>query len=208
MPAFFVHFGASSMASRLGNFEGHAFPEALVAQVQFPEDDIVKEVWDHRLSTVLATIRVEGDHPSGFYGAILRGVFGMKKPGHADVLALQKRILMVFLENWKDVKFRSVTWGLPEMNKYRDGRVKFLLEALVQDWLGERETVSEIRSLTIELCARAFDFQIGVVRVDNKRNLGLTVFGDFSRPRVYVACNGLERHLQKFYFFKRGWYII
>jgi len=203
IPVFFVHYVASSMAIRLGDFQGHAFPEPL--SEEFPDENIIKEVWGRRLDTHLASARVDSDHPSGFFGVLLRGVFGMKRPVAGDVLALRKRLVTCFLDNWSQTKFRTIVWELPEMNKYRSGRVKFLLDILVQDWLGQNAGCQpSISRLAIDLCARAFDIQIGVVRVDSQRNLGLTVYGDFTRQRVYVACNGLERHHQRFYFFTKG----
>ena len=205
MPIFFVHNVAFNMAARIGNFEGLSFEEPLRDLFHDLDETIdIKEVWGHRLDTGLKTARVEGDHLSCFFGAILRGIFGKKKPCAGDVLAVRKRVLTMLLENWRETKFRTIVWGLPEMNKYRDGRVKFLLESMVRDWLGEGRTAPEIGRLAIDLCARAFSIQIGVVRVDKTRNLGMTVYGDFTRPRVYIACNGLERHLQKFYYFCKG----
>ena len=205
MPILFVHNVAFAMAARLGDFKGLSFEEPLGEHLLLFDETIdIKQVWGHRLDTRLRSARVEGDHPSGFFGAVLRGIFGMKKPCAGDVLAVRKRVVTLLLEKWRETTFRTIVWGLPEMNKYRDGRVRFLLESMVRDWLGQGSTHPEIGRLAIDLCARAFNVQIGVVRVDKTRNPGMTVYGDFTRPKVYIACNGLQRHHQKFYFFIKG----
>ena len=206
-PIFFVHVGALAMADRLGEIQAKTFPEPVAPLVTQGENGI-KEVWSGRLDTRLSRARIESDHPSGFFGALLRGVFGMKRPSPGDIMAARKRVVTLLLEMWSDMKFRSVVWDLPEMNKYRNSRVKFLLDMLVLDWLGQGQSLQpEIGRLTMDLSSRAFNVQIGVVRVDSEGNPGLTVYGDFTRARVYIACNGLERHHQKFYFFLKGLYI-
>ena len=207
MPVFFVHTVALAMADRLGDTHALKFPEPVSPQLT-PGDHRIKQLWRSRLDTTLSRARIESDHPSGFFGAILRGVFGMKRACAGDILAARKRVVTLLWEMWRDTKFRTVIWDLPEMNKYRSSRAKFELDKLVLDWMGQGQSPPpEIGRLSLDLCARAFNVQIGVVRVDSKGDVGVTVYGDFTRARVYIACNGLERHLQKFYFFLKGLYV-
>ena len=205
LPAFFVHHVALIMADRIGEYVGPCLREPIEPGNLIGED-IIKNTWGDLLDSHLSHCRVEGDDSSGFFGAILRGVFCFKKPCAEDILALRKKLASVFLEKWfaSSPIFRTVTWELPEMNKYRDGRIKFGLRSLISDLLGQSNSSPVIGKFWLELCAHTFEMQIGVVRVNKDGVLALSVYGDFGRRRVYIACNGLERHLQKFYYFSKG----
>ena len=69
-----MHNVAFNMAARIGNFEGLSFEEPLRDLFHDLDETIhIKEVWGHRLDTGLKTARVEGDHPSCFFGAFFEG---------------------------------------------------------------------------------------------------------------------------------------
>jgi len=198
---------ASKISSILGSHMGLSVRDITFVPLD-PEDvDDFPKAWGNWCDVTVAQASTMQAQSCGFFEALLRGVFEESKPTTVEMLALRKRVMTVFLEMWGDGvshNFRTCAWDQPKFQRYVQGRTKFNLEELVNDWLGGTYYAVRLHRLMFEVFATAFSVQIGIVSLNVDREPFLFVYGQFSSARVYLAWNGQEDHLQRFFYFKQS----
>jgi len=132
----------------------------------------------------------------GMLESLIEGSFGLAVD-ESILNALRVRILDHLITRFRDRKYRTCVWDLPEFNQFvtgRRGSLIFDMRKLVKEWrltLGTNERPMS-RPL-IELVCSAFQFQLGVVSLTSTRDIYLEVYGLYGLPRVYIGFDGAGR---------------
>jgi hypothetical protein len=196
---------ASDLSSTLGSDLG------LVCDIDFfpfhfdNDEDFVNQ-WGSRCGVVVCTSATQSNS-CGFFESMLRGVFGSSEATADEILALRKAFMSSFLEMWADdrcCKFRTCVWEHAEFQRYVQGRTKFNLEELVNEWLGDTVHAVPVQRLMMEVFATAFKVQIGIMALNQSLQPVLSIYGPLRCARIYIAWNGHNDHRQRFYYFERS----
>ena len=140
----------------------------------------------------------------GLLESLIQGSFGLVVDD-TTLIAFRVRILDHLITRFRDRKYRTCVWDLPEFNPFvtgRRGNLNFDMRKLVKEWRLNLGTSDRPMSRPlIELVCSAFQFQLGVVSLTSTRGIYLEVYGLYGLPRVYV---GFDVASTSYFFLSKG----